>query len=70
MIKNGDFQKVAWVYVIDGYKRNWKTLWLIKEPVLRRAFIGYINSYHRSMNRGDELILEDAISRLERTRII
>lgn len=43
MLDKDIFTKQAWLYVVDGYKRNWKTLWLARGPRLKRIFIGHVN---------------------------
>jgi len=70
MIESGDFTKPAWVYVVDGYKRNWKTLWLVREPILRRVFIGYIEAVNNDMRHGMTFTLCDHFRRMQQRAIL
>lgn len=56
---NHMFDKEAHVYIVNGYERTWKTLWLIPRPKLTRVFVGYINTIYRDGWKGDVFELVD-----------
>ena len=61
-----DFRKPVHLFVVEGERRDWRTLWLRKRVVRRMIFAGFITSWTRD-GYGNSFVLEDGTTRYRLT---